>query len=258
MRGSFTNSRLALTLRRWRGRFGISAPRVTIRTHLPWHWRVLSVVVLLSVTLALALWVYDAGRRFAGFDRSETEQELDTLHARTAEFERELVRLRSLVNVSESKLQIELTTQQQLTRQVKALENENAQLKEDLSVFENLALAQGQEGSLSINRLRVEPESGGIANLYRYHMLVAMQGGKKDFEFKGNLQLMLNLQQENKSVMMILPNPTDQNFQQYSVNFKHFRRLDGTFRIPPGARIKSLEVRLIQGGVLKASKSLSL
>jgi len=256
--GPIANSRLALTLRRWRGRFGISAPRVTIRTHLPWHWRVLSVVVLLTITLALAGWVYDAGRRFAGFDRSETEQELDTLRAKTAELERELVRLRSLADVSESKLQIELTTQQQLTHQVTTLENENAQLKEDLSVFENLALAQGQEGSVSINRLRVEAEAGGATNQYRYHMLVAMQGGKKELEFKGNLQLMLNLQQENKSVMMLLPLPSDQNLQQYSVNFKHFRRLDGTFRVPPGSRIKSLEVRLMQGGALKASKSVTL
>jgi len=258
MHGSFTNSRLALTLRRWRGRFGISAPRVTIRTHLPWYWRALSVVVVLTVTLTLAVWIYDAGRRFAGFDRSETGRELDTLHGRTAELEKELARLRSLADVSESKLQIELTTQQQLTRQVETLENENAQLKEDLSVFENLALAQGQEGSLSINRLRVEPEAGGASNLYRYYMLVAMQGGRKELEFKGNLQLMLNLQQESKSVMMLLPLPTDQNLQQYSVNFKHFRRLNGTFRIPPGSRIKSVEVRLMQGGVLKASKSVTL
>ena len=106
--------------------------------------------------------------------------------------------------------------------------------------------------------MRVEPESGGIANLYHYHMLVAMQGGKKDFEFKGNLQLMLNLQHEDKNVMMLLPLPTEQNSQQYNINFKHFRRLDGTFRIPSGARIKSIEVRLMQGGVLKASKSLTL
>ncbi|MBI3524802.1 MAG: hypothetical protein HY066_09865 [Betaproteobacteria bacterium] len=258
MRGSFTNSRFALTLRRWRGRFGISAPRVTVRTHLPWYWWTLSVVALLAIALASAAWIYDAGRRFAGFDRSETEREIDTLHGRTAELEKELARLRSLADVSDSKLQIELTTQQQLTRQVEVLENENAQLKEDLSVFENLALAQGQEGSVSINRLRVEPEAAGAANQYRYHMLVAMQGGRKELEFKGNLQLMLSLQQESKSVMMLLPLPTDQNLQQYSINFKHFRRLDGTFRIPPGSRIKSVEVRLMQGGALKASKSVTL
>ena len=46
MFGSFASSRLALTLRRLRGRFGISAPRVAVRTHLPGYWRALSVILL--------------------------------------------------------------------------------------------------------------------------------------------------------------------------------------------------------------------
>lgn len=258
MRRAFTNSRLALSLRRWRGRFGISAPRVAVRTHVAWYWRVLSILVILAATLVLASWIYDAGRRFAGFERSQTEQELDTLHVRKDELEKEVARLRSLADASESKLQIEQTTQQQLTRQVKLLEDENARLKEDLSVFENIALAEGREGSLSINRLSVAPDGSGTANLYHYRMLVVMQGSKKEVEFKGNLQLAVNLQQDGKSVMMLLPLPADPNVLQYSVNFKHFRRLDGTFRIPSGARIKTVEVRLLQSGVVKASKSLTL
>lgn len=258
MRRAYTNSRLALSLRRWRGRFGISAPRVAVRTHVAWYWRVLSVLVILAATLVLANWIYDAGRRFAGFERSQTEQELDNLHVRKDELEKELVRLRSLADASESKLQIELTTQQQLTRQVKLLEEENARLKEDLSVFENIALAEGREGSLSINRLSVAPDASGTANLYHYRMLVVMQGSKKEIEFRGNLQLVVNLQQDGKSVMMLLPLPADPNVLQYNVNFKHFRRLDGTFRVPSGARIKTVEVRLLQSGVLKASRSVAL
>ena len=258
MRWSFPDSRIALNLRRWRGRFGISAPRVAVRTHVAWHWRLLSVLVILAATLALADWVYDAGRRFAGFERSQTAQELDMLHVRTDELEKELVRLRSLADASESKLQIEMTTQQQLTRQVKLLEEENARLKEDLSVFENIAMAEGREGSLSINRLSVAPDVSGTPNQYHYRMLVVMQGSKKEIEFRGTLQLVVNLQQDGKSVMMLLPLPADPNVLQYNVNFKHFRRVDGTFRVPPGARIKSVEVRLLQSGVLKASKSVTL
>ena len=258
MRRPFTNSRIALSLRRWRGRFGISAPRVAVRTHVAWYWRVLSMLVILAASLALANWVYDAGRRFAGFDRSQTEQELDTLHVKSAELERELVRLRCLADASDSKLQIELTTQQQLTRQVKLLEEDNARLKEDLSVFENIALGEGREGSLSINRFSVDAEGGAAASLYHYRMLVVMQGNKKEIEFRGTLQLMLTLQQDGKSVMMLLPLPAEQNALQYNVNFRHFRRLDGTFRVPAGARIRTVEVRLLQGGVLKASKSVTL
>ncbi len=244
-------------LRRWRGRFGISAPRVAVRTHVPWYWWALSAIVVLAVTTVVASWVYDAGRRFAGFDRNLTEQELGTLHGKVAELEKEMLRLRGLADASDSRLQIELTAQQQLARQVKLLEDENARLKDDLSVFESLAQAEGHEGTLSINRLRVEADNGS-ANQYRYNMLLAMQGNNKEREFKGNLQLALNLQQQGHSVMMLLPLPSDSNAQQYRIAFKHFRRIDGTFLIPAGARIKSVEVRLLQEGVLKASKNVAL
>lgn len=258
MRWSFANSHIALILRHWRRRFGVSAPRVAVRTHVPWYWRALSVVVILAFSLALASWIYDAGRRFAGFERSETAQELDELRARNGELEKELSRLRSIADASESKLQIEHTAQQQLTRQVKLLEEENTKLKEDMSVFENLALAEGQEGSISINQLRLEPAGGGKANLYRYRMLVAMQGKKKESEFKGNLQLVLSTQQDGKNVMIFLPSQADSNSQQYNVSFKRFRHIEGTFLIPSGARINNLEVRLLQGSVVRASKSLTL
>lgn len=255
MRWPFANPRLALTLRRWRGRFGISAPRVAVRTHLPWYWRAMGAVAILAISLALAGWIYDAGRRFSGFDRGETEQELNKLRAKSATLEQELARLRSLADASESKLQIELTAQQQLTRQAKALEEDNDRLKEDLSVFENLAQAEEKEGSLSINRLRVEADG---PDHYRYRMLVAIQGGKKEREFNGSLQLAITLQQDGKSVMMVLPPAGASTVRDYDLKFKYFRRVEGTFKIPAATRVKSVEVRLLQDGVLRASKTVAM
>ena len=223
-----------------------------MRTHLPWYWRALAAVAVIAFSLALAGWIYDAGRRFSGFDRSETEQELSELRAKGTRLEQEVARLRSLADASESKLQIELTTQQQLTRQAKALEEENSRLKEDLSVFENLAQGEGPEGSLSINRLRVEAD---MADQYRYRMLVAIQGGKKDREFNGSLQLAVALQQDGKNVMMVLPAAEGAGARSFDLRFKHFRRIEGTFKIPIGARLKSVEARLLQDGVVKAAKT---
>lgn len=226
-----------------------------MRTHLPWYWRAMGAVVVLAISLALAGWVYDAGRRFSGFDRGETEQELNKLRAKSANLEQELARLRSLADASESKLQIELTAQQQLTRQAKVLEEENDRLKEDLSVFENLAQAEGPEGSLSINRLRVDADA---TDQYRYRMLVAIQGGKKEREFNGSLQLAVTLQHDGKSVMMILPSAGAAAARDYDLKFKHFRRVEGTFKILAGSRVKSVEVRLLQDGVQKASKTVAM
>jgi len=59
-----------------RQRFGIAAPRVAVHSHIPWYWRWLWGAVFIGIAAAAAAWMYDAGRRFAGFDRSQIAQEL--------------------------------------------------------------------------------------------------------------------------------------------------------------------------------------
>ncbi len=253
MRRAYADSRLAIALRRLRSRFGISAPKVAVRTHIPWYWRALAAIAVLSISFALAGWIYDAGRKIAGFDRRETAQEIASLREQIGELQKEATRLRAQVNAGESNLQIERTAQQQLVRQVKALELENSRLKEDLAFFENLASAEGKEAGFTINRLQVEQD--GNPGHYRYRLLVAAQGGKKDREFKGSVQLLISLQREGKSAIMILPQPGDPRF---NLSFKHFQRLDGTFEVPAGARVISVEARLIQGGITAASQTVSL
>jgi hypothetical protein len=255
VRRAIADSRLAVTLRRLRGRFGISAPKVAVRTHIPWYLRLLAAVFVLSTSLALAGWIYDAGRRYAGFDRTETEQEMSALKERVAELEKEGARLGALANSGESSLQIERTAQQQLARQVRSLEEENARLKEDLAFFENLAAAEGKEAGFSLNRLRVEPDS--VPGQYRFRALAATQGGKKDREFKGSLQILVAMQQEGKSAMIILPAANDPNRQRYNISFRHFQRVDGTFQVPAGARITSVELRLMQDGAMRATQTIT-
>jgi cell division protein FtsB len=103
-------------LKKIRQRFGISAPRMMVKTHVAWYWRTLGLVVVLSCSFALAAWIYDAGRRFAGFDRSEAEVELSQLRETAGKLTQESAGLRASVNASESKLQIERAAQSQLGR----------------------------------------------------------------------------------------------------------------------------------------------
>src|SRR5580765_5748012 len=112
-------------LKNIRKRFGISAPRMTVQTHVAWYWRWLGMLVFLSLALALAAWMYDAGRRFAGYDRSEMPNEFARLRVAMARLESEAARLRSIANASESRLKIEQTAQVLLDAQVKVLEDEN-------------------------------------------------------------------------------------------------------------------------------------
>ena len=242
-------------LRRLRSRFGISAPRVLVRTHLPWYWRALAVVVLSGVSLALAGWIYDAGQRFAGFHQGVSEHEIAGMRERIIQLEAELDIARKVANASESRLRIESTSQEQLTAQIRTLEEENTHLKSDLATFESLAGGQAGSSGLVISRLQILPVGGGE---YRYRFLLAQTGEKKDKEFNGMIQLVATVRQGEETVMMQFPPAGDSATSQYQVKFRYFRRLEGTFKVATDARIQRIEVRLIQDGVVKTSQSLAL
>jgi hypothetical protein len=76
-----------------RQRFGIAAPRVTVNSQIPWYWRWVGIAALLGVAAAAAAWIYDAGRRFAGFDNSQVQQELTLAKEELAAARSELERL---------------------------------------------------------------------------------------------------------------------------------------------------------------------
>jgi hypothetical protein len=234
-------------LKKIRQRFGISAPRMTVKTHVAWYWRMLGLVAVLSCSFALAAWIYDAGRRFAGFDQSEAEQQLSQLRESVGKLAPEAAGLRASVNASESQLQIERAAQTQLLRQVKALEDENARLKEDLAFFENLIPSEHRDNALLINRFQVEP--GALPGEFHYRLLL-LQGGRRDKPFQGNLQLLVTLQQEGKNAIITLPE--EATAQAYRISFRYFHRVDGTFRVAPGARVKMVQVRVFESGSAEA------
>jgi hypothetical protein len=240
-------------LKKIRQRFGISAPRMTVKTHVAWYWRMLGVVAVLSCSFALAAWIYDAGRRFAGFDRSEAEQELSQLRESVGKLTQETAGLRASVNASESKLQIERAAQAQFGRQMKVLEDENARLKEDLAFFENLIPSEHRDNTLLINRFQVEP--GALPGEFRYRLLL-LQGGRRDKPFQGNLQLVVTMRQDGKDAIMTLPE--DGAAKAYKISFKYFQRVEGTFRVAAGARVSIVQVRIFEAGSAQARATQSI
>ncbi|MBK5104785.1 MAG: hypothetical protein JJE42_11100 [Burkholderiales bacterium] len=242
-------------LKKVRQRFGISAPRMTVQTHVAWYWRMLGLIVVLSCSIALAAWIYDAGRRIAGFDRSEADQELTVLRESVARLSKEAAALHASVSASDSKLQIERTAQTQLGRQVKALEEENARLKEDLAFFENLIPSEKHDNALLINRFRVD--RGALPGEFRYRLLL-LQGGRRDKPFQGNLQLLVTLQEEGNDAIITLPEQGAA--KDYKISFKYFQRIEGSFRMAPSAQVKSVRVRIFETGStqVRATQSFNL
>jgi hypothetical protein len=238
---------MAGRLRKLRQRFGIAAPTVAVRTQVPWYLRWLGLAVLLAFSAALALWMYDAGRRFAGFDRSEVEQEMNAARSELAKQREELGRLRAVANASDSKVSIERTTQLKLAQQIKGMEQENARLREELAIFESMLSSETTSAApLSVLRFKVEPDV--LPGEFRYRVMLLASGARRGKEFLGKLELVVGLTEDGRSAMITVPGTGDAEAANFRLGFKHFQRIDGIFRVPPKAKVASVQLRVYETG----------
>ena len=173
---------------------------MTVKTHVAWYWRLLGLVVVLSCSFAVAAWVYDAGRRFAGFDSGEAKQTVSQLRERVARLTQESSALRASATRAKASCRSNVPSRPNWT-QVKALEDENARLKEDLAFFDNLIPSVRQDNGLSINRFSVDPRRC-LANIGTACCCCRAASAQP---FQGSLQLLVSLQQDGKDVIITLP-----------------------------------------------------
>lgn len=252
-------ARIPGRLKKLKQRFGIAAPRVSVRSEVAWYLRWAGLIVVLAFSVALAAWMYDAGRRFAGFDRSEVEQELSSALRDLQSARGELERLRAVANAAESRLSIERTAQLKLAQQIRGLEQETARLREELAIFESMLSAEARAANpLSVNRFKVVPDV--LPGEYRYRLLLLLApGNRRERDFKGRLELVVSLTEGGKNAMMTFPEVGDPSAAAFRLDFRHFHRVEGIFRVNPKAKVESVQVRVYEAGSeqIKAAQTAS-
>lgn len=235
---------------RWkllRRRLSISAPRMIVRSHLPWPLRWAIVALMFGFSAALALWAFEFGKDIAGFDR-DSKAELARLRVEVAELREERQKTLSVANIAESLLKTEKAAQDKLAQSVKAVEAENMALKSDLGFFERLLPATATEG-LVIRGLQAEVKSPGQL---RFQMLV-MQAGKAPAEFSGRYEVTLTGVLDGKPWSLVQPGGAR------PLQLKQYLRVEGMIDYPSLAVVKAVSVRVIsKSGEAKATQTLKL
>ncbi|NUT63098.1 DUF6776 family protein [Herbaspirillum sp. C9C3] len=235
----------------------ISAPKMTIKRHLPWPLMILLWAAVVGVGAAAAVWTYQLGRNnLPGLhaDAGDASEQIEQLSEQVKKLSAENERLQSAANASQNELKIAQTAQATLATQVKNLEAENNRQKEDLAFFDSLLPTNLGAPGITIQRFKAEQAA---PNQVRYRVLV-MQGGGGTQQFAGNLQLSVNMVQGGKGVTINFPegNATDQ--ARYRLAFKYYQRVEGLLTIPEGAIVKSVAVRVLDRGQVRAQQSVDL
>jgi len=235
-------------LRRIKRKFSISAPRLAVRPHVPWYVRWAITLPFLLMAGAGVWWAYDTGLALAGFHRGQAESELTKLREQISNLKEENAKLVSQAASYERQAQMEHAANLETTRQLKGLNEENVRIQEDLAFFQNLSLSGVRAGELSIQRFKIEHDT--LPGEYRYRLLLVRSGQQRAKEFQGNLQLLVNVQQNGKKTVVVFPQENKaMEDAAYKLNFKYYQRIEHSFQLPPDMLVESIQVRVFERGV---------
>jgi hypothetical protein len=236
-----------------RRRLSVSAPRMIVRSRLPWPVRWAVIAAALGLSAALALWAFEFGKGITGIagisgsDRSARE-ELAALRERMQVLTEERERAISVANAAEGLLKAERVSQEKLAEQLKQAEAEVLRLKADLGFFERLLPAAGGD-DLAIRSLQVEPRGPGTLRL----QVLMIRAGRHDAEFVGRYTVTLTGTLEGR------PWTEDVKLTTPQVRMRQYARVEHLLNFSEAAVVKAVQVRVLdERGSVRASQSTKL
>ncbi len=241
--------RLRLFLRR----LTVSAPRMAVRSALPWPFRWVVLAIVFGFCAAIGLWAFEFGKDIAGLEPNakaalqQARSELAVLRAEAATLVAERDKAQSIANTADTLLTSEKVMQERLTAQNKQLEIENRSLRDDLGFFEKLIPSEGVAG-IAIRSLQAEVQNG---QAIKWQVLV-IQALKNPPEFSGQLELSFTGVLNGKPWAATLP------AGKQAFRLKQYGRFEGVFELPPQVVVKGVTATVLEGALVKATQSIKL
>jgi hypothetical protein len=229
-------------------RLGISAPRMIVRSHLPWPLRWALFALGLGFSAALALWAFEFGKDIAGIDPG-AKKELARLRDALASVKEERDQAVSVASSADSLLKTERSAQAALAQQVKQAETEVAKLKADLGFYERLLPPPAGAQVVALRGLQADVEAAGWLKV----QALVMKAGSERGEFSGRFEITVQGTLDGKAWSWV-PAPRGEPLQ-----VKQMLRLEKRLEIPTSAVVKSVQLRMMDGqGVVRASQSVNV
>ena len=236
-----------------RRRLTISAPRMAVRSALPWPFRWAVLAIVLGFCAAIGLWAFEFGKDIAGLEKGSKEElmqlrtEVTALRGELAAVKAERDEAQSVANTADTLVTAEKASHEKLLAQVKQLEADNRLLRDDLGFFEKLIPAGAVEG-LAIRGLQAEL----IAPSTLKWQTLVMQPGRNTQEFNGRLEITFAGTVNGKPWTATLPDGP------MPIKVKQYGRMEGELALPPQVLVKSVSARVLEGSVVRATQTIKL
>ncbi len=241
--------RLRLLLRR----LTVSAPRMAVRSALPWPLRWVLIALVFGFCAAIALWAFEFGKDIAGLERGvhaqlqQSKAEILSLQSEISALKDARNKAQSVANTAETVLITERMAQEKLVAVNLQLAADNQRLKDDLGFFEQLIPATGSSG-VAIRQLQAEVLKTGEL---KWQVLV-IQAGKNPPDFNGQLVLSFTGLRQGQPWSADLPDGA------LSLSLRQYGRLQGVFQAPSDVVVKGVSAKVLDGKVVRAAHAVKL
>ena len=237
-----------------------AAPRLTVQKHVPLWLRALGVLATVMVGGGIAIMGWQATIGKGALHRDTLLSEIQGLKEQLNGAVADSKKLQTLVDTAESRIKIEQTAQQDLARQLAALEADNAKLKVDLAYMESLLPAAASSGgAISIRRFVVDKDRA--PNQWQMKALL-VQADKAEREFSGTLQVVVTGVQAGKNATWTWPEATKAEAKgetpsKSKISFKRTLRLNETIVTPVDLQVKTMQLRVLEAGSVRVAQTVN-
>ena len=234
-----------------RRRLTISAPRMAVRSAMPWPLRWAVAAIMLGFCAAIALWAFEFGRDIAGLenggqaDMQQLRAQVEALKTELDKAHEQRDQAQSIANTAGTLVAAEKASSERVSAQVKHLEAENRRLRDDLGFFEKLIPADSTD-AVAIRGLQAESVDNGKI---RWQVLV-IQSKKNAPELVGKLEIMLTGLSNGK--------PWAGSVSTMPLKITQYGRLEGSLDVPAQVTVKGLTAKVVDGSTVRAGQSIKL
>ena len=211
---------------------------LVVKSHNPWRARIIWGGAVF-VALVGGYQLYKLGLVQGGFKQASARQSKSELTARVLNLEEENAELRSQLALFEASREVDRVAYRQVEDSLSDLQDEIQKQREDLGFYKGIVSPEDGVSGLKIQSFRIR--QGGDQNRYRIR-LVLVQAMKHDRPIAGVVDLLLNGAREGRPVtyrLMDLSPTYDgkgglEGETQIAFDFKYFQDFEHDVLIPDG------------------------
>jgi hypothetical protein len=262
---------------------------------MPWPVRALTLLLILALGAALGSGLYEYARRVAGLAPPISSTELAQLRADAQRLTTENERLQNRLNESDGRLTIERAARDQLAAELRTAQKEAGDLRNDLAFFEQLIPADPSQNQVNIRSAELERDGqtlryrvllmrgGRPSGEFKGTLQFSASGVRAGSSATIDLRPFVPVAQAAVTPAPVLPARTGANAgvdagaspnvntaaktaaaatgagtDPLVLNFRQYQRAEGTLAVPQGFVVRSVTVRVLEGGVVRSQSTVNL